>query len=205
MPYKKKLYYVLFCIVLVSIVLLTGCTSNNPQPATQSASAATTVTPSLVQISSPPTTLQTAITTQVPTTSLTSVQITTTTEANNPVSISVNSVQLKSQIGTFAPKTGNIFLLVDLTIKNTDPSNSFEYSASSFTLNDKSAQKTYSPITSQLAGSLNNPLSSGQVPFKSQTTGQIVFGILNTGALRYKLTITDSTGNQIFSQIINAT
>jgi len=119
---------------------------------------------------------------------------------NNVVTVTLNSVVKKTTLGTFHPKTGNIFVVIDVTIKNNDQNNDFDYTDSSFVLIDKSPKppKSLSPITSQVAGSLSSPITSGMVPLKSEKTGQIVFPVKETSE-SYKFSVRDSTGTEISS------
>lgn len=193
----KKILFISVCIiVLTACIICSGCTTTDTQTTVKSDSpAATTTSQDAIAATSP----------ETPVTTLTQAVITPSTVATTPtlaeskVIVTLNSATKKASLGTYKPKTGNIFLVVDMTIKNTDTENDFDYSASSFTLYDKGNQKTYSPITSQVSGSLTNPFTSGTVPFKSEVTGQIVFGVVNTGTDAYKLAVTDSDGTEIAS------
>ena len=114
--------------------------------------------------------------------------------------MTLNSAVKKIKIGTFNNKPGNIFLVLDITIQNNDKNNDFRYTDATFAIGDKINKNRRIPITSQVAGGLNSPLSSGTIPLKSTKTGQIVFGVMDTSnANLYRLFIADPSGTVLTS------
>ena len=195
---KNRFFIVSACIVILAAgIFCSGCTSTNtqsPAPGTSVAASQPAVTTTV-----PVTVSETPGITAPLASATTSALLTTVPPASSPVQVTLNSAQKKTQLGTYHPKAGNVFLVVDITIKNTDKTEDFEYSDSSFTLYDKPNQRKYSPITTQVSGSLTSPLTSGKVPIKSEKTGQIVFGVVDMGTAGYKFSVTNSTGTELAS------
>jgi len=118
---------------------------------------------------------------------------------NDVVTISINSAVKKTIIGRSTNKGGDIFLVLDITIQNNDKINDFRYKDTSFALYDKTNNNRRTAITSQLnTGGLNNPFTSGTIPFKSKMSGQIVFGVMDNSD-SYKLYVSDSKGTVLTS------
>jgi hypothetical protein len=194
MRVKDKFVICSVLIVLLTICIFsTGCTST--QPAAQNSSS--TATTPIVSATTVPGTI---VTTPVPTTVQTTTISTTANQVSEGINVTINSAVKKTNIGTYNNKPGNIFLVLDVTIKNNDKNNDFKYTDSSFLIGDKTNQNRRSAITSQVAGGLNSPLSSGTIPLKSTKTGQIVFGVMDTSnANLYRLFIDDPTGTVLTS------
>jgi hypothetical protein len=184
-------------IVLLTICIFsTGCTSTQNSPTSTQNSTQYVTTPGISLTTVPGTTVITSAPTTVQTTTVS----TTGTQASEGVSVTINSAVKKTNIGNFNNKPGNIFLVLDVTIKNNDKNKDFKYTDSSFLIGDKTNQNRRSAITSQVAGGLNSPLSSGTIPLKSTKTGQIVFGVMDTSnANLYRLFIDDPTGTVLTS------
>jgi hypothetical protein len=136
----------------------------------------------------------TMVTTMAPTASSASTISTTGTPATSIISVSINSAEKKTSLGNSVPHSGNVFLVLDVTIKNNDQNEDFSYTDASFTVFDKKNQKGVPAITSQLSGKLNSAITSGMIPMKSEKTGQIVFGVL-AGSKGYRFSVIDSTGS----------
>jgi len=86
--------------------------------------------------------------------------------------------------------------VLDVTIQNNDKNNNFGYTYDSFAIFDKTNKNRRTAITNQIKSGLNSPLTSGTIPLKSKTTGQIVFGVADSSNA-YKLYVTDSTGTVV--------
>jgi len=187
-------------IVLAACIVCSGCTSTGSQTSVQSDSLTATATPTQIPVSQ--NTLETTVTTPAtlaPTPAQTTLVTATGTTVSNPVIVTVNSAMKKTTLGTYNPKSGAVFIIVDITIRNNDKNEDFDYTEASFSLFDKTNQQKYSPITSKVGGSVNNPLTSGTVPLKSEITGQVVFGIKDTSSTSYVFTVADSTGSVLAS------
>ena len=203
MQTKNSLIICSVCMILLAACMVsTGCTSSESggttTPVVSTSPATIVATPS--QTAPPSNAPATIVTTAVAQTVATTVTPATGTPANNVIEVSLNSAMKKTKLGTFNPKSGNNFIVVDLTIKNKDNNEDFEYTDTSFALFDKTVQPPHklSPITSQVAGALNNPFTSGIVPVKSEKTGQVVFPV-KENSVSYKFTVYDSKGTEIRS------
>ena len=192
------------CLGFVSLVIVIACIAGTGCTSSQSSPGAVPGTPSLTpttvssigQTVKPVTSEISLIPTTVPTAAIT----TMTTQKNDILAVTVNSAAKQTKIGlNSVPSTGNVFLILDVTLQNNDKSNDFEYSDSSFVIIDKKNQKQHSAITSKIKSGLDAPLSNGKVIMKSKQSGQIVFGVLQGSANNYKLNIVDSTGTVLSS------
>ncbi len=188
-------------IVLTACIVGTGCTS------TQSAqSSAQNVPPTIITTSQPldPTNIPATTAASIAQTTVPVVAPSTTQNpASNGLIVTLNSAVKKTKVGTSTPRpdSGNVFLVLDITIQNNDQNNDFEYTDTTFKIVDKTNKKTINPITNQVAGGLNNPFTTGSIPLKSQKMGQIVFPVPENSN-NYKFTISDPTGT-IISTIDN--
>lgn len=185
-------------VILVSCICVSGCTSaQNAQEAVQTTPAVTaTPTQTAIPATSPAVTPVTSAPATIPATAVS----VTATPATAVVGVTLNSAAKKTQLGTFKPKSGNNFLVLDLTLKNNDKNDDFEYTDASFAIFDKTVSPPHklSPITGQVAGALENPFTSGMVPVKSEKTGQIVFPV-KENSVSYKFTLYDAKGTEITS------
>jgi hypothetical protein len=196
MTVKKKLVLSsLLVIVLTVCILSTGCTSNQSAPTSAQSTSMVVTTPA--QSLNPTTAPETLVTTLAPTAAPTAVVTTTGTPVNGGLSVTVNSAGKKTALGEFTPKSGNIFLVLDVTIQNNDKNKDFEYTAASFALSDNLNTNRRPPL-GKFSYGLNNQLISGTIPLKSKITGQIVFGVKD-GSNSYKLDVSDSTGTVLTS------
>lgn len=191
---------VIICSVLVVIltacIFSTGCTSTQSSKTSTQNDSPTVTTPTLSQTTAP----GTLVTTLPPTTASTTAISTTATPASSGITVTLNSAVKKINIGNYNNKPGNIFLVLDVTIQNNDKNNDFKYTDSSFAIGDKTNKNRRNAITSQVAGGLNSPFSSGTIPLKSTKTGQIVFGVMDTSdANVYRLFVADPTGTVLTS------
>lgn len=187
-------YKVVFCslclLLLTTCVLSSGCTSGQNAQTPAQTHSPTVTTPT--EILNPTAAPETLITTLASTADQTVVVTTTGTPVNGGLNVTVNSAVKKTELGEFNPKSGNIFLVVDVTILNNDKNNDFEYTAASFALSDNLNTNKRPPL-GKFSYGLDNQLISGTIPPKSKISGQIVFGVKD-GSNSYKLYISDSTG-----------
>jgi Domain of unknown function (DUF4352) len=192
-------------VVLIACIIGTGCTSGQgAQTTVQSTSPAPAAIPSqnLSSPTGPATTVAALSPATSPAVSATTVPAVSATTAGAvpAIEVTLNSAVKQTSVGTYSARNGNVFLVLDVTIKNNDQNNVFGYSDASFALYDKTVQPPHklSPITSNVAGSLTSPFTTGMVPFKSEKTGQIVFPV-KENSVSYKFTVVDPTGIAIAS------
>ena len=189
---KNKFVICFVCIIILSAcVVSTGCTSASPQGDQTSAPANSPIITTPAQTSSITSAPVTIVTTLVPTTAPPAIISTTATPMSSGLTVTLNSAVKKTSLGSSTPKTGNVFLVVDVTIQNND-TNDFRYTDSSFSIFDVVNQKRGPAITSKIAGGLNTPFASGTFPGKSTKTGQIVFGIMDSSN-SYTFAVVNST------------
>jgi len=83
---------------------------------------------------------------------------------------------------TFTPNPGNIFLVLDITVKNNAVEKGFYLTESSISLSyAKGGTSPVPSITSKVRGGLDNPLiMPTKIEQHDQRTGQIVFGVADS-------------------------
>jgi len=163
--------YLIFIILLMTIVITVGCMTPNNN----------TAVPPAPQIDN------------------NTVISTTRTVVKDILNITINSAVKKTMIGRSTNKGGDIFLVLDISIQNYDKNIDFRYKDTSFAIYDKLNNNRRTAITSQLnTGGLNNPFTSGTIPIKSKMSGQIVFGVMDNSN-SYKLYVSDSQGTVLTS------
>jgi len=193
---KKCVISFLCLIVLVAFMVSSGCTTNQGTQGPAQSNPTLVAAPSQT-IS--PTTPQATIAASVATTTVPTVIVTTTqTPMDTGLIVTLNSAVKKTKIGTYDAKPGLIFLVLDITIKNNDNNNDFEYKDSSFTVFDQVNNKKLEPNTNKISSGLDNPFTSGRVPLKSEKTGQVVFGVPDNSK-DFKFTLVDIKGNIVTS------
>lgn len=190
----KKFGLTICLIVLVVCLVGSGCTMNqNAQGPVQTIPPTVSTTSQTVS----PTTPQVTMVSSMATTSMPEVTVTTSqTPADTGLIVTLNSAVKKTKIGSYEAKPGLIFLVLDLTLKNNDINNDFEYKDTSFTILDKTNNKKIEPNTNKISSGLDNPFTSGKIPLKSEKTGQVVFGV-PANSTNYKFTLVDIKGNII--------
>jgi hypothetical protein len=194
MMMKNKFVICSVCIIiLTACIVSTGCTSTSPQGAAQTSAQTNppTIT-TLGQTLIPTTAPVTITTTMAPTTASIAIISTPATPISSGLTVTLNSAVKKTTLGSSTPKTGLVFLVLDVTIQNNDKNNDFKYTDSSFSIYDIINKKRDSAMTSKVAGGLNTPLTSGTIPLKSTKTGQIVFGVSDSSN-SYKFAVVNST------------
>ena len=181
---NKCILYSTLMIILVVCMISAGCTSNQTQTSTQDNSSP--ITTSVKTLSSPKT---------VPTANISI----NTSPINSGITVNVNSALKKTSIRGLPPNPGDIFLVLNVTIQNTDKNNNFEYSDSSFMIYDKLNLNRSSAITAILAAKLNSPIpASGSIRPGEIDTGEIVFGVLDSSN-SYKFYVVDRKGTVLAS------
>jgi hypothetical protein len=201
MKSKFAIRFVLI-VILTTCIVCSGCTSTRTNTSAQNAPSIATP----LQTSSPTSAPETLITTLAPTPAqnltcgngICAVPSTIAPGNNDLLTLTLNSAEKKNTIGNGVGKPGRIMLILDVTIKNNDKKNDFEYTDSSFVISYKSNEDRLTAITTQYAKGLINPLISGTVPAGSTDDGKILFGV-NATSNSYKLSVVDSTGKVIAS------
>ncbi|HOX34114.1 MAG TPA: DUF4352 domain-containing protein [Methanoregulaceae archaeon] len=191
MMMEKKVVFCSLCLLLLTAcVVSSGCTSGQNAQTSAQPDSPTVTTPA--QILNPTAAPETLVTTLVSPAAPTAVVTTTGTPANGGIRVTINSAVKKTELGEFNPKSGNIFLVLDVTLQNNDKSKDFEYTAASFALSDNLNTNKRPPL-GKFSYGLDNQLISGTIPPESKISGQIVFGVKD-GSTSYKLSISDPTG-----------
>jgi hypothetical protein len=183
-------------IVVTACIVSTGCTSTQSAQGSVQSNPPTLTTPS--QTLSSTTAPGILGTTLAPTTAPTAITSTAGITVNDVLSVTLNSAVKKITLGGSTPMSGNIFLVLDVTIQNNDKYKDFEYTDSSFAIFDKSNKNRRTAITSKVSSKLESPFASGRIPPKSKITGQIVFGVMDSSN-SYKFSVVDSTGTILTS------
>jgi len=94
----------------------------------------------------------------------------------------INSASKQTKVYTFTPNPGNIFLVLDITVKNNAVEKGFYLTESSISLSyAKGGTSPVPSITSKVRGGLDNPLiMPTKIEQHDQRTGQIVFGVADS-------------------------
>ncbi|MGD0081195.1 MAG: DUF4352 domain-containing protein [Methanoregula sp.] len=185
---KKSDISVICIVLLISGVLISGCTSANTTNAvaqispTPAESIATSVT------QAPPAT--SLVTTPVPTTVKATLASASQTPADEVIGVTVNSAKkVTNWMGIFPPK-GDAVLVLDVTLKNNDTKD-FAFSKDTFQI----IRYGYGG-SSHGASFLSSDLNSGTIPANSELTGKIVFAVLDSANM-FKFTVVNSAGTVV--------
>lgn len=130
-------------------------------------------------LSTPVTSVQTTTSNQstTPASQTTPVSSSGTNSIGNPVvvdstwTVTVNSAKTSSGDSVFAPKSGNTYLVVDVTVKNTSTSNQTVSSLLLFSLKDSTGQQ-YDETITDIGKSPDGTLAPGET-----LRGQIVYEV----------------------------
>lgn len=194
---KSKFTIILvIALILTACILITGCTSTqNTQDQTQTpppttATISEPITTTLSQATSSVSTVTTAIPTTV-------AHITTQPPTEGFINVTINSAEKKTAIGGISPQSGSVFLVLDVTLKNNDKNDDFEYTNTTFQiLANNQGAAWHTPLAKKFRSGLDNQLTSGTIPLKSEISGQIVFGVSST-LKSYSFAVFDSSGSEI--------
>ena len=182
-------------IMLTACIVSTGCTSTQSAQTPVQTIPPTVTTPSQTQSPTIPPAAPAA--SVAPTTVPTAVITTTQTPAAGGVSVTINSAVKKDAIGSEHPLAGNAYLVLDVTIQNNDKNKDFAYTDASFQiLSNQKGGSWHGPLTGKFSSGLNNQLNIGNIPLKSKTTGQIVFGVSGLSN-SYKFSVRDASGTEL--------
>jgi len=191
------------CLLFLLLVVMAGCTSAKTQ-----SPAVTTSAPSDPVASAAPSALPSATPaqTQAGAAAATTAQTTAVvTQSRDPVSLTVNSVTKQTKVYTMNPKSGRVFLVLDVTIKNNAVVKGFDLSDTSLSLSyAKPGTHAEPSLTSQVRGGLDNPIMMPtRIEQNDKRTGQIVFGVAD-GSGQYTVNLIGSDGAIVSSAQITA-
>ena len=113
----------------------------------------------------------------------------------DPVSLTINTARKAVQVGSFTTIPGNIFLVLDITVKNNARENGYYLTERSFSMSiANSATMSLESITSKVARSLDSPLKMPtMIEQDDQRTGQVVFSISDfPGKYSYTINLLDN-------------
>ena len=197
--YLKKSAIVCYLILLA--LLSAGCTSNS---GTNTPLTTTVVSGDSGSIPGSITTQQSSTRNQVPTTVMTTHQATPgITPQQDDVSLTINSAKKVSKLFTFTPKTGRIFLVLDITVKNNGIEKGFDFNDKSVRLLDiKNNEGQSTSATTNVRGGLENPIiTPTRIEQNDKRSGQIAFGVLESSS-SFRISLINNSGEVISSQVI---
>jgi hypothetical protein len=186
-------------LLLIVAVLTAGCTSPDTgtpvqvtPPAEKGTSAITT--PSLLPSQTSLQTRDAATATQT---------AVLATPPDNPVSLTIFSATKQTKLYTTTPKTGRIFLVLNITIKNNGLEKGYDLTDNAISLSyAKAGTSPVSSITSQVRGGLKNPIiMPTTIERYDQRTGQVVFGVVDSPG-RFTLNLIGTDGTVVSSAIV---
>ena len=128
------------------------------------------------------------------------------TTASNPVDVTINSVEKRWSLNTTRPGPGEVFVILNITVKNNDLPDGFYFIGESTTLWDpvggRNADLSFNEKDNVQKG-LENPIILPRKIKQNETvTGQILFGTVNSNT--YFLNLVANNNTIILSRKINA-
>ena len=180
--------------LLVLLLWFSGCVGSNGSATKE---AISTVVPTTII----PIETTTQVTNAIPVTTVLTTII-TTTQPQPSISLTVNSAQKQTKIYTMTPKEGVIFLVLDITVKNNNIKNGYEFTDKSITLSSDTGGAGMEAITTKVRSGLNNPiLTPTTIEQNDKRTGQIVYAV-NVKSGTYTLHLFDNNGIEVSSETI---
>ena len=180
--------------LLVLLLWFSGCVGSNGSATKE---AISTVVPTTII----PIETTTQVTNAIPVTTVLTTII-TTTQPQPSISLTVNSAQKQTKIYTMTPKEGVIFLVLDITVKNNNIKNGYEFIDKSITLSSDTGGAGMEAITTKVRSGLNNPiLTPTTIEQNDKRTGQIVYAV-NVKSGTYTLHLFDNNGIEVSSETI---
>ena len=189
-----------FCILLILAVSIAGCTSSGASTTAPVTTPAQTVSTSIAAPSELPSQTPSQAQTAAPTVTQTTILATQSPEA---VSLTINSAVKQTKVYTMTPKSGRIFLVLNITVKNNAVEKGFTLTDSSLSLSYAKGGNSPEPsLTSQVRGGLEDPLlMPTKIEQNDQRTGQVVFGVAD-GSGKYTIKLIGSDGAVVSSASI---
>jgi hypothetical protein len=127
------------------------------------------------------------------------------TTASNPVSLTINSVEKRWSLNTTRPGTGEVFVILNITVKNNDLPNGFYFSEGSTTLRDLEGGRnigiSFNEKNNVQEGLENAIILPRNIKHNETVTGKILFGTANSNT--YLLNLVDNNYRIILSRTIN--
>jgi hypothetical protein len=122
-----------------------------------------------------------------------------------PVSLNINSADKLSKLNNLSPLAGDIFLVLNITIKNNDIQNGFVFDNKSVTLLDIESGE-FAPASlnanARIRGNLSHPIiPATRIGQHESVTGQVVFTIIDS--TKYRLNLTNNDNLVLCSQPIS--
>jgi hypothetical protein len=141
------------------------------------------------------------VTNAIPVTTVLTTKI-TTAQSQPSVILTINSAQKQTKIYTMTPKEGVIFLVLDITVKNNNIKDGYEFTDKSITLSSDTGGIGIEAITAKVRGGLDNSIfTPTTIDQNDKRTGQIVFPV-NVKSGKYTLHILDNKGVEVSSETI---
>jgi hypothetical protein len=186
------------CLLLILAISIAGCTSPDtgiPVPTAPPAPVVTAAITTSFPLPSP-TSDMTAPATSTQTTGQ-------ATQSDDPVSLTINSATKQTKLYTSTPRTGRIFLVLNITIRNNDLERGYDLTDTSISLSyAKAGISPVSSITSQVRGGLENPIiMPTKIERNDQRTGQVVFGVVDSSG-RFTINLIGSDGAVVSSATV---
>ena len=126
-------------------------------------------------------------------------------QSQEPVSVTINSADKLPKLNNLSPRAGYIFLVLNITVKNTDIQKGFVFTNKSVTLLDLESGEfvpTSLNANPRIRRNLSNPIvPPTRIGQHETVTGQVVFAI--TDSTGYRLNLSDSDNEVLSSQQIN--
>jgi len=180
--------------LLVLLLWFSGCVGSNGSATKE---AISTVVPTTII----PIETTTQVTNAIPVTTVLTTII-TTTQPQPSISLTVNSAQKQTKIYTMTPKEGVIFLVLDITVKNNNIKDGYEFTDKSILLSSDTGGTGMEAITTKVRSGLNNPiLTPTTIEQNDKRTGQIVYAV-NVKSGTYTLHLFDNNGIEVSSETI---
>jgi PBP1b-binding outer membrane lipoprotein LpoB len=180
--------------LLVLLLWLSACVGSNGSAPKETIS--TVVPTTIVPIE---TTVQVMNATPVTTVLTTMI---TTAQSQPSVILTVNSAQKQPKIYTMTPASGFIFLVLNITVKNNNIEEGYEFTDTSIKISTDTGRIVGLASTPRVRGGLDNPiLTPTTIEQNDKRTGQIVFAVpMDSG--KYTLHLLDNKGMEVFSEPI---
>ena len=115
------------------------------------------------------------------------------------INLTLNSLQKVSRLGNYRPFSERVFLIVNVTIRNT-------HERESYTLDDRSIHLLYDnipgviPDNEELRDALENPFPFGSIEPGETRQGDVLFGV-TVSSDTYTLKLVDSRGEDVSNNI----
>jgi hypothetical protein len=185
----KQFFYLFFLIsILLLITVFAGCTTSNPGPNNPSTAPAEPVQKNAIPAP----------------------EVGTQPRSQNqpkqgPVSVSIDSAKKKGNLGDLGPKSGHIFLLLNVTVKNKKLQEGFVITNKSVVLGDPNGRVRVDlemNARPEFQKALEHPIiPQTKLEVNDEVSGQIVFGIEDSED--YNLLIMGNNGQVLTAQPIH--